>query len=179
MKRSYNPKRTFVHISYCSLVKAKYKFCSTIAIGYSRSASKTTCRVSYLSISLPFQRVNCSYQRLTAQAPAKLATIPLLISIGLTPLVLLKIAPLNAPATTLFVISCFPRNDPIVLLIPLYTIATTPALFPKNGPLLVTAFSTPLSRNRGAIVGGFLRRPSESPHAPPTVSAERYETPVP
>ena len=116
---------------------------------------------------------------LTAHAPATLATIPLEIIIGLTPLVLLKIAPLNAPATTLFVMSCFPRMLPIVLLIPLYTMATTPAELPKKGPLLVTEFSTPLSRNRGAMVGGFFRRPSERPHAPPTARAERYETPVP
>jgi hypothetical protein len=56
---------------------------------------------------------------------------------------------------------------------PLYTIAMTPALFPKNGPLRVTAFNTPFSRNRGGMLDGFFCRPSERPHAPPIVSAVR------
>lgn len=46
---------------------------------------------------------------LTAHAPAIEATIPLEINIGFTPLVLLKMAPLKAPATMLFAASCFPR----------------------------------------------------------------------
>jgi hypothetical protein len=48
---------------------------------------------------------DCNPRKLTAHVPAALATMPLLIIIGLTPLVLLKIAPLNAPATILFVAS--------------------------------------------------------------------------
>lgn len=48
-------------------------------------------------------------KELTAHVPATLATIAELIAIGLMPLVLLKIAPLAAPATTEFVMSCFPR----------------------------------------------------------------------
>lgn len=47
--------------------------------------------------------------RLTAHPPAKLAQIPELIAICLVPRVLLKRAPLSAPATTLLVISCLPR----------------------------------------------------------------------
>jgi hypothetical protein len=108
-----------------------------------------------------------------------LATIPLEIIIGLSPLVLLKMAPLMAPATTLFVISCFPLTAPIELLTPLYTIATTPAEFPKNGPLLVTAFNTPFNRNRGGMDDGFFCSPSANPHAPPIARAVRYDTPVP
>lgn len=45
----------------------------------------------------------------TAHVPATEATMPELMAMGLTPLVLLKMAPLSAPATTLFVMSCFPR----------------------------------------------------------------------
>lgn len=45
----------------------------------------------------------------TAQSPAMLATIPPEIIMGFTPLVLLKIIPLRAPATILFAASCFPR----------------------------------------------------------------------
>jgi hypothetical protein len=57
--------------------------------------------------------------RLTAHAPATLATMPDEIIIGRRPRVLLKMAPLNAPATTEFVISCFPLKLPMVLLMPL------------------------------------------------------------
>ena len=99
--------------------------------------------------------------------------MPLLINIGRVPLVLLKMAPLRAPARTLFVTSCFPLQYPIVLLMPLYTIAMTPAELPRNGPLLVIELSTPFSRNRGDIVGGFFCRPSANPHVPPTASADR------
>ena len=45
---------------------------------------------------------------LTAQPPAIPATIPPEITIGRTPLVLLKSIPLSAPATMLFAESCFP-----------------------------------------------------------------------
>ena len=134
-----------------------------------RSRSRLFGKAKFVSTCSLMHGVKC----LTAHEPATLATIPLLIIIGRTPLVLLKMAPLSAPATTLFVISCFPLQYPIVLLMPLYTIAITPAEFPKNGPLRVTAFSTPLSRNRGAIVGGFFCKPSASPHAPPTDRADR------
>ena len=47
----------------------------------------------------------------------------------------------------------------------------TPALLPRKGPRLVTAFRTPFRRNLGGIEGGFFCRPSDKPHAPPMVSA--------
>jgi hypothetical protein len=86
---------------------------------------------------------------LTAHAPATVATIPPEIIIGRIPLVLLNSIPLRAPATILFAESCFPRICPIKELKPLYTMAITPAEFPKNGPLLVTAFSTEFNLNFG------------------------------
>ena len=109
---------------------------------------------------------------LTAHAPATDATIPPEIIIGLTPLVLLKIIPLNAPATILFAESCFPRICPINELKPLYTIAITPAELPKNGPLLVTAFNTEFNRNFGGCPFDRLN-PSCNPQAPPIVNAVR------
>src|ERR1700721_787183 len=72
--------------------------------------------------------------QLTAHAPATDATIPPEIIMGRTPLELLKIIPLKAPARTLFAESCFPLKCPIKELKPLYTIAITPAEFPKKGP---------------------------------------------
>lgn len=114
----------------------------------------------------------------TAQAPATVATTPPEIIMGLTPLVLLKTIPLNAPATMLFAASCFPLKWPMKELIPLYTIAMTPAELPRNGPLLVTAFRTEFSLSFGGWPAD-LRRPSCRPHAPPSVNAERYVTPVP
>lgn len=50
----------------------------------------------------------CQPAQLTAQAPATEATIPPEINIGLTPLVLLKTIPLNAPATMVLAASCLP-----------------------------------------------------------------------
>lgn len=116
--------------------------------------------------------------RLTAQAPATDATILPEIIIGRRPLVLLKSIPLSPPAIMLFAESCFPLKYPIVELKPLYTIAITPAEFPRNGPRLVMAFRQEFSRNFGGCVAERLR-PSCSPQAPPSVSAERYVTPVP
>ncbi|KAI4125989.1 MAG: hypothetical protein LQ347_005146 [Umbilicaria vellea] len=59
------------------------------------------------------------------------------------------------------------------------TIAITPAELPKNGPRLVTEFSTEFSRSFGGALAGNRFIPSTSPHVPPIVSAERYVTPVP
>ena len=115
---------------------------------------------------------------LTAHPPAIVATTPPEIIIGLTPLVDLKIIPLSAPAAILFAASCLPLKCPIKELKPLYTIAITPAELPKNGPLRVTEFSTPLRRSFGGCPA-VLRSPSCNPHAPPRVKAERYDTPVP
>lgn len=100
------------------------------------------------------------------------------IIIGRTPLVLLKSIPLSAPARTLFAESCFPRICPIKELKPLYTIAMTPAEFPKNGPRRVTAFKTEFNRSFGGCPADLLR-PSCKPQAPPTVKAVKYVTPVP
>lgn len=61
----------------------------------------------------------------------------------------------------------------MVLFVPLYIIAMTPALLPKKGPLLVIAFRIPFRRNLGGIEAGFFCRPSDKPHAPPIVSAVR------
>jgi hypothetical protein len=91
---------------------------------------------------------------------------------GLIPLVLLKSIPLKAPATILFAESCFPRICPIKELKPLYTMAITPAEFPKNGPLLVTAFNTEFNLNFGGWLCDRLN-PSCNPQAPPTVNAVR------
>jgi hypothetical protein len=78
------------------------------AMDHEESGSKKTLRVNWWPISMcPLSRF-CEY-KLTAQPPATLAQIPALIAIGRVPLVLLKSAPLNAPAITLFVVSCFPR----------------------------------------------------------------------
>lgn len=110
--------------------------------------------------------------RLTAHAPATVATIPPEIIIGRIPLVLLKSIPLKAPATILFAESCLPRIYPIKELKPLYTMAITPAEFPKNGPLLVTAFNTEFNRNFGGWLCDRLS-PSCNPQAPPTVNAVR------
>ena len=99
--------------------------------------------------------------------------MPALIAIGRVPLVLLKMAPAIAPATTLLVGSCLPRSAPMVLLVPLYTSAMTPALLPRKGPRRVTALRMPLRRNRGGMLAGFFCRPSLSPQAPPMVSAVR------
>jgi hypothetical protein len=137
------------------------------------SLSKYILRKSCRSVSTRPSIQSQKERKLTAHEPATLATIPPLIAIGLNPLVLLNTAPLIAPATTEFVISCFPLQYPIVLLVPLYTIATTPAEFPRKGPLLVTAFNTPFNRNLAGIDGGFFCSPSAKPHAPPTVSALR------
>ena len=115
----------------------------------------------------------------TAQAPAILATIPPEIIMGLKPLVLLKTIPLIPPAAILLAESCFPRTYPMDEFRPLYSMATTPAEFPRKGPRLVTEFSTVFNRIFGGAVTGVRRSPSERPHAPPTVSAARYVVPVP
>jgi hypothetical protein len=116
---------------------------------------------------------------LTAHAPAAPATSPPEINIGLNPLVLLNSIPLNAPATTLFTLSCFPLQCPIVELIPLYTMAMIPAELPRNGPRRVTLFSTLFRRSFGGALAGMRFKPSIRPHVPPTVRAVRYVTPVP
>ena len=90
---------------------------------------------------------------LTAQAPAAVATRPPDIIIGLRPRVLLNSMPLKAPAVMLLRASCLPREYPIVELTPLYTMAITPAEFPRKGPLLVIAFRAEFSRSRGDAVG--------------------------
>lgn len=118
-------------------------------------------------------------ETLTAHTPAALATRPPDISIGLNPLVLLNSIPLNAPATMLFALSCLPRKCPIVELIPLYTMAITPAEFPKNGPLLVTLFSTLFSFSFGGAFAVERFSPSIMPHVPPIDRAVRYVAPVP
>lgn len=110
---------------------------------------------------------------LTAQAPAMDATIALEITIGFNPLVLLNMAPLKAPAAMLLVASCLPRKCPIVEFIPLYTIATTPAELPRNGPLRVTVFKTLFSRSFGGAEAGARFSPSIIPQTPPLASAER------
>lgn len=69
--------------------------------------SKTTFRVIYKMSVYKIPKVR--ERRHTAQAPAIEATIPLEINIGFRPLVLLKTAPLIAPAAMLFVASCLPR----------------------------------------------------------------------
>ena len=95
---------------------------------------------------------SCTGERVeehTAHAPATEATIPPDIIIGLTPLVLLKSIPLNAPARTLFAESCLPRRCPMKELNPLYTNAITPAELPKKGPRRVTAFKTEFNRSFG------------------------------
>lgn len=112
-------------------------------------------------------------RKLTAHAPAAPATNPPDINIGLNPLVLLNSIPLSAPASILFILSCRPLAYPIVELIPLYTIAMTPAEFPKNGPLRVTLFSTEFSRSFGGAEAGERFKPSAMPHAPPMESAAR------
>ncbi len=116
---------------------------------------------------------------LTAQVPAIDATIPPDITIGRTPRVILKIMPLIPPAATLLNESCLPRQYPIVLLMPLYIIATTPAELPRKGPLLVIALSAEFSRSFGGAVGGSRFSPSMRPHVPPIPRALRYVTPVP
>jgi hypothetical protein len=108
-----------------------------------------------------------------------LATMPPEIIIGLRPRVLLKTIPLNAPATMLLAASCLPRVCPSAALTQLYTMATTPAEFPRNGPRLVTEFRTLLRRILGGAVTGARLRPSVMPHTPPSDSAERYVVPVP
>lgn len=57
--------------------------------------------------------------------------------------------------------------------------AMTPAEFPRNGPLLVILFSTPLSLILGGAEGGTLFNPSINPQVPPTIKADRYVVPVP
>nr|OQO24504.1 hypothetical protein B0A51_09535 [Rachicladosporium sp. CCFEE 5018] len=109
--------------------------------------------------------------------PATDPTIAPDITIGRTPLVALNIMPLIVPAATLLKASCLPRVYPIVLLIPLYINATTPAEFPRNGPRRVTAFSTEFSRNLGGAVGGNRFNPSAKPHAPPIDKAAKNEEP--
>lgn len=54
----------------------------------------------------------------------------------------------------------------------------TPAELPKNGPRRVTAFSTEFSRSFGGCPFDLIM-PSLNPHAPPTVRAVKYVTPVP
>lgn len=140
--------------------------------------------------------------------PATLATMPPDITIGLKPLVLLKIMPLRAPAATLFAVSSASVsqifcNDRVLrthvsharircmnlyLMVisafvldflstakhaPLYTIATTPAELPKNGPRRVTAFNTLFSLIFGGALGAVLRNPSTMPQAPPVPSATK------
>jgi hypothetical protein len=78
------------------------------AIDHDESGSKKTFRVIWWLVSTCLLSRFCEC-RLTAQPPATLAQIPALIAIGRVPLVLLNSAPLNAPAITLFVMSCFPR----------------------------------------------------------------------
>lgn len=110
--------------------------------------------------------------RLTAQTPAREATRPPEIIIGRTPLVLLKTMPLNPPAAIVLKASCSPRRNPISELMQLYVMATTPALLPRNGPRLVMALRTALSRSLGGWPAD-LRRPSWNPHTPPIDSAVR------
>ena len=136
-----------------------------------------SCNLESIVSTFMFREQNFKYL-LTAHAPATEATIPPEIIIGRTPLVLLKIIPLSAPARTLFAESCLPLICPIKELKPLYTIAITPAEFPKNGPRLVTAFSTEFNRSFGGCVADLLK-PSCNPQAPPTVNAVKYVTPVP
>jgi hypothetical protein len=56
-------------------------------------------------VSNDYAEVQLVCDKLTAHEPATLATMPPLIIIGFTPRVLLKIMPLNAPATMLLVAS--------------------------------------------------------------------------
>lgn len=116
--------------------------------------------------------------KLTVQTPATEATIPPEMAIGLNPLVLLNNMPLRKPAPMLLAASCFPRTYPMYELMQLYTMATTPAELPKNGPRLVIAFRVEFSRSLGAWPALRLR-PSCRPHAPPIDRAERYVIPVP
>lgn len=58
---------------------------------------------------LAFVKNILRFDERTAHPPATVAQIPELIAICLVPLVLLNSAPLNAPATTLLLISCLPR----------------------------------------------------------------------
>jgi len=111
--------------------------------------------------------------------PAAHATSPPDISIGLVPFVLLKIMPLIAPAAMLLAGSCFPLKYPMYELTPLYIIATTPAEFPRNGPLRVTPLSIALSLIFGGAPIGTLLIPSTNPSAPPVPRAPRYVIPVP
>ena len=109
---------------------------------------------------------------LTVHNPAAPATSPLEIIIGLTPLELLNSAPDSAPAMMLFPASCFPLMLPMNELHTLYTSASTPAEFPRNGPRRVTLFSTAFNLRRGGAWGGARCRPSVRPQAPPSPSAE-------
>lgn len=117
--------------------------------------------------------------QLTAQVPAIEPTIALDIIAGRTPRELLNMKPLIPPAAILLNESCFPRKCPIVLLMPLYIIAITPAELPMKGPRRVMALRAELSRSLGGADAGTLCNPSAKPHAPPIDSAVKYVTPVP
>jgi len=94
------------------------------------------------------------------------------IIMGLRPLVLLNNIPDNNPADMELTASCLPLKYPIYELKQLYAIATTPAEFPKKGPLRVTAFRTELSLNLGGWPDDLLK-PSCRPQTPPMDSADR------
>jgi hypothetical protein len=132
---------------------------------------------------------------LTLHTAAAEATNPPDINMGFVPLVLLNTAPLMNPAAILFAGSSFfmldttrspdmiylrfPLKYPIYELIPLYIIATTPAEFPKNGPLLVTPLSIAFNLIFGGAEDGTFLIPSANPRKPPVPSADRYVIPVP
>ena len=115
----------------------------------------------------------------TTQAPAANPVNPPATTIAFGPLVLFHNAPANIPAMTLFAASCFPLTFPIPAFIAVNPKAITPALFPRNGPRLVTAFRTELRRSFGGAVGGVFLKPSKKPQIPPAVRAVRYVVPVP
>lgn len=87
---------------------------------------------------------------------------------GLRPAVDLKIAPLIPAAANPPAKSCSPLRESIVELIALYIKASTPKLFPKKLPRLVTEFNTLLRRSLAEEVLPRLRRiPSCTPYRPP------------